>query len=40
MIQLHQLTKKYGSFTAVDSLDLHVPAGQLFGFLEIGRAHV
>ena len=33
MIQLHQLTKKYGSFTAVDSLDLHVPAGQLFGFL-------
>ena len=33
MIQLEQLTKKYGSFTAVDSLDLHVPAGQLFGFL-------
>ena len=33
MIQLHQLTKKYGSFTAVDSLDLHVPAGELFGFL-------
>src|SRR5678815_3746842 len=33
MIQLHQLTKKYGSFTAVDSLDLHVPSGELFGFL-------
>jgi ABC-2 type transport system ATP-binding protein len=33
MIQLEHLTKKYGSFTAVDSLDLHVPAGQLFGFL-------
>ena len=33
MIQLEQLTKKYGSFTAVDALDLHVPAGQLFGFL-------
>src|SRR5688572_24376249 len=33
MIQLEQLTKKYGTFTAVDALDLHVPAGQLFGFL-------
>jgi ABC-2 type transport system ATP-binding protein len=33
MIQLHQLSKQYGAFTAVDSLDLHVPAGQLFGFL-------
>jgi ABC-2 type transport system ATP-binding protein len=33
MIQLKQLTKRYGSFTAVDSIDLHVPAGQLFGFL-------
>ena len=33
MIQLEQLTKRYGTFTAVDALDLHVPAGQLFGFL-------
>jgi ABC-2 type transport system ATP-binding protein len=33
MIQLEQLTKKYGSFTAVDTLDLEVPSGQLFGFL-------
>jgi ABC-2 type transport system ATP-binding protein len=33
MIQLEQLTKKYGSFTAVDSLDLEVPSGELFGFL-------
>ena len=33
MIQLQQLTKNYGSFTAVDALDLSVPAGQLFGFL-------
>lgn len=33
MIQLDALTKKYGDFTAVDALDLHVPAGQLFGFL-------
>jgi len=33
MIKLEQLTKKYGTFTAVDALDLEVPAGQLFGFL-------
>jgi ABC-2 type transport system ATP-binding protein len=33
MIQLSQLTKRYGTFTAVDRLDLEVPAGQLFGFL-------
>jgi ABC-2 type transport system ATP-binding protein len=33
MIRLEQLTKRYGAFTAVDALDLDVPAGQLFGFL-------
>ena len=33
MIQLQGLTKRYGSFTAVDALDLDVPAGELFGFL-------
>jgi ABC-2 type transport system ATP-binding protein len=33
MIKLTALTKKYGSFTAVDGIDLEVPAGQLFGFL-------
>ncbi len=33
MIQLSSLTKRYGSFTAVDSIDLVVPRGQLFGFL-------
>jgi ABC-2 type transport system ATP-binding protein len=33
MIKLSELTKRYGSFTAVDRLDLEVPAGQLFGFL-------
>jgi ABC-2 type transport system ATP-binding protein len=33
MIQLEGLTKKYGTFTAVDAIDLEVPAGQLFGFL-------
>ncbi len=33
MIRLEALTKRYGRFTAVHPLDLHVPAGQLFGFL-------
>jgi ABC-2 type transport system ATP-binding protein len=33
MIELQSITKRYGSFTAVDSLDLVVPSGQLFGFL-------
>src|SRR6476660_6471450 len=33
MIELKSLTKKYGSFTAVDSIDLSVPHGELFGFL-------
>ena len=33
MISLEGLTKKYGTFTAVDAIDLEVPSGQLFGFL-------
>jgi len=33
MIKLIGLTKKYGSFTAVDEIDLEVPRGELFGFL-------
>jgi len=33
MIKLTQLSKKYGSFTAVDEIDLEVPKGELFGFL-------
>jgi ABC-2 type transport system ATP-binding protein len=33
MIRLEELTKTYGKFVAVDSIDLHVPRGQLFGFL-------
>ena len=33
MIRLERLTKRYGSFTAVDGIDLQVPTGQLFGFL-------
>ena len=33
MIELSQLTKRYGRFTAVDAIDLTVPRGELFGFL-------
>jgi ABC-2 type transport system ATP-binding protein len=33
VIRLEGLTKRYGKFTAVHPLDLHVPAGRLFGFL-------
>ena len=33
MIKLNSLTKQYGSFTAVDGINLEVPRGELFGFL-------
>jgi ABC-2 type transport system ATP-binding protein len=33
MIRLQGVAKRYGRFTAVHPLDLHVPAGELFGFL-------
>ena len=33
MIELRSLTKRYGSFTAVDGIDLTVARGELFGFL-------
>jgi len=33
MIRLENLTKLYGSFRAVDSINLHVPKGALHGFL-------
>jgi ABC-2 type transport system ATP-binding protein len=33
MIRLYGLAKRYGKFTAVHPLDLHVRKGELFGFL-------
>jgi ABC-2 type transport system ATP-binding protein len=33
MIELRNLVKKFGSFTAVDGLNLKIEAGQFFGFL-------
>jgi ABC-2 type transport system ATP-binding protein len=33
VIRLAELTKRYGKFTAVDGITLHVPRGELFGLL-------
>ena len=33
MIETFGLTKRYGGFTAVDSLDMAVEEGEIFGFL-------
>jgi len=33
VIRLADLTKRYGKFTAVDNISLHVPRGELFGLL-------
>jgi ABC-2 type transport system ATP-binding protein len=33
VIRLENLTKRYGAFTAVDRISLHVPKGSLHGFL-------
>src|SRR5574341_965379 len=33
MIEIRDLTKKYGDFTAVDRLSLEVQPGEIFGFL-------
>ena len=33
MISAHRLTKKFGKTTAVDSIDLNIPKGQVVGFL-------
>lgn len=33
MLYINDLTKKYGNFTAVNHLSLHIPQGDLFGFV-------
>src|SRR6056297_1621100 len=33
MMELKNLTKRYGKFTAVDTLDLSIKKGEIFGFL-------
>ena len=32
-IDVHELTRRFGSFTAVDSITFHVDEGEVFGFL-------
>lgn len=32
-IEIYNLTKKFGDFTAVDNLSLNVKEGEIFGFL-------
>jgi len=33
VIQIHQLTKRYGDFTALDSLSMEIHRGQILGFI-------
>jgi ABC-2 type transport system ATP-binding protein len=33
MIEIHDLVKRYGNFTAVDGVSLDVPSGEIHGFL-------
>ncbi len=33
IIEVTNLTKKFGNFTAVDNISLHIPKGQIFAFL-------
>ncbi|HAN97692.1 MAG TPA: multidrug ABC transporter ATP-binding protein, partial [Planctomycetaceae bacterium] len=33
MIEINGFGKDYGEFTAVESLDLTIPAGEIFGFI-------
>ena len=33
MIRTENLTKRYGSFTAVEGVNLNIPAGEIYGFL-------
>ena len=38
MIEIHNLTKRYGTFCAVNNLSLEVRAGEIFGFLGVNGA--
>ena len=33
MLQIKNIVKKFGSFTAIDGINLHVKQGELYGFL-------
>ncbi|MHB8842509.1 MAG: ABC transporter ATP-binding protein [Candidatus Aquicultor sp.] len=38
VIKTQELTKKFGSFTAVKSLDLHINRGEIYGFIGLNGA--
>lgn len=38
MIEIAQLTKRYGTFTAVDGISLSIKAGEIFSFLGVNGA--
>lgn len=38
MILIRELSKKYGSFTAVDKISLEINSGEIFGFLGVNGA--
>ena len=33
LIQVHEVTRRFGSFVAADRVSFEVPKGQIFGFL-------
>ena len=33
MLDIQNLTKRYGKFLAVDNLNLHIDKGEIFGFV-------
>ena len=33
VLSLHQVTQRYGKLTALDAVDLAIPAGAIYGFL-------
>ena len=41
MLKIRNLQKVYGNYHALDSLDMEIRDGALYGFVgQIGRAHV
>ena len=40
IIEIKNLTKSYGKSRGITELNLDVEEGDIFGFIEIGRAHV
>ncbi len=39
VLEIRQLTKKFGDFVAVDNMSLNVREGEIFGFLGANGGH-